>query len=168
MTPNPPPGLTIRGLSAVGVDVPMTYALGTSRATMTRAPLLLIDLETEEGVTGRAYLFCYLREAAVGIAEILREVLRVTKGERVAPAELWGRLYKRFTLTACRASSGWRWRASTWRAGTLSRSLKGSHWRSSSVPSARSSPLTTPVVSVSWRRTPSPTRRKNSRKGSAR
>ena len=42
----------------------MTYALGTSRATITKAPLLLIDLDTEEGVTGRAYLFCYLPAAA--------------------------------------------------------------------------------------------------------
>jgi mandelate racemase len=90
--------LTVRDLRAVGVLVPMTYALGTSRATITRAPLLLIDLETEEGVTGRAYLFCYLPEAAPGIVKILEEVLRVTKGERIAPADLWEKLAKRFTL----------------------------------------------------------------------
>ncbi len=97
-TPAPPPNLTIRSLHAVGVEVPMTYALGTSRSTITRAPLLLIDLETEEGITGRAYLFCYLREAAPAIAKILEEVLRVTKGERVAPVDLWGKLAKRFAL----------------------------------------------------------------------
>ena len=33
--------------------VPMTYALGTSAATVRTAPLLLIDLDTNEGVTGR-------------------------------------------------------------------------------------------------------------------
>jgi mandelate racemase len=48
--------LTIRAIHSVGVEVPMTYALGTSRAVITKAPLLLIDLETEEGVTGRSYL----------------------------------------------------------------------------------------------------------------
>ena len=57
------PGLTLRALKAIGVEVPMTYALSTRRATITRAPLLLIDLETEEGVTGHAYLFCYLLSA---------------------------------------------------------------------------------------------------------
>jgi hypothetical protein len=30
----------------------MTYALGTSAARVTEAPLLLIDLETEEGLRG--------------------------------------------------------------------------------------------------------------------
>lgn len=90
--------LTVRALRAVGIEVPMTYALGTSRATITKAPLLLIELETEEGITGRSYLFCYLRNAAPAIASMLEEVLTVTKGERVAPLDLWGKLAKRFAL----------------------------------------------------------------------
>jgi mandelate racemase len=89
------PHLTVRDLRAVGVEVPMTYALGTSRATVTKAPLLLIDLDTEEGPTGRSYLFCYLPAAAPGIAKILEEVLRVTKGDRIAPLDLWAKLAKR-------------------------------------------------------------------------
>jgi len=90
--------LTIRALRCVGVEVPMTFALGTSRATITRAPLLLIDVETEEGVTGRAYLFCYVPAAAPAIARILDEVLGVTKGARIAPVDLWAALAKRFAL----------------------------------------------------------------------
>src|SRR5580658_1593284 len=90
--------LTVRALRAVGVEVPMTYALGTSRATIARAPLLLVDLDTEEGVTGRAYLFCYLPAAAPAIATMLDEVLAVTRGERVAPVDLWAKLAKRFAL----------------------------------------------------------------------
>jgi mandelate racemase len=90
--------LTVRALRATGVLVPMTYALGTSRATITQAPLLLIDLETEEGVTGHSYLFCYLPAAAPAIAKIIDEVLRVTKGERIAPIEQWDKLAKHFTL----------------------------------------------------------------------
>src|ERR1700688_4338723 len=93
-----PPLLTVRALRAVGVEVPMTYALGTSRATITTAPLLLIDLDTEEGVAGRAYLFCYLPAAAAAIARLLEEVLRLTKGERVAPVDLWTTLSRRFAL----------------------------------------------------------------------
>src|SRR5262245_17764691 len=90
--------LTIRSLRAIGVEVPMTFALGTSRATITRAPLLLIDLDTEEGITGRAYLFCYLPAAAAAIARMLDEVLRAAKGERVAPVDLWAALSRRFAL----------------------------------------------------------------------
>jgi mandelate racemase len=93
-----PPLLTIRAVRSVGVEVPMTYALGTSRGTITKAPLLLIDLETEEGVTGRSYLWCYFPAAMPAIAKILEEVERVVKGERVAPLDLWGKLAERFAL----------------------------------------------------------------------
>src|SRR3954469_20007643 len=92
------PRLTVRALRAVGVEVPMTYALGTSRATITKAPLLLIDLDTEEGVTGRAYLFCYLPAAAPAIARLLDAVLDATRGEPVAPLDLWAALSRRFAL----------------------------------------------------------------------
>lgn len=92
------PALTIRAIRPVAVEVPMRHVLGTSQAAVRAAPLLLIDLETEEGVTGRSYLFCYLPAAAAAIAAILGEVERQVKGARVAPADLWAKLAKRFTL----------------------------------------------------------------------
>jgi len=76
----------------------MTYVLGTSAAAVRSAPLLLVDLETEEGVTGRSYLFCYLPAAAPAIATLLADVQSVVRGDRVSPADLWAKLYKRFTL----------------------------------------------------------------------
>src|SRR5215831_8704516 len=94
----PTPDLTVRALSAVGVEVPMTFALGTSRATITKAPLLLIDLDTEQGITGRAYLFCYLPAAAPAIARMLDEVLAATRGARIAPVDQWAALSRRFAL----------------------------------------------------------------------
>src|SRR5205085_8395138 len=92
------PGLRVRAIRSVGVEVPMRYALGTSRGTLTKAPLLLIDLDTEEGVTGRSYLWCYFPAAMPAIAKILEEVERVVKGERVAPLDLWDKLAARFAL----------------------------------------------------------------------
>src|SRR5262249_32430053 len=90
--------LTIRAIRAVGVEVPMTYALGTSRAVIDKAPLLLVDLDTEQGVTGRAWLFCYVRDAAPAMTAMLKEVERTVKGDRVAPIDLWSKLSKRFAL----------------------------------------------------------------------
>ena len=90
--------LTIRALRSTAVEVPMKHVLGTSAAAVRAAPLLLIDLETEEGVTGRSYLFCYLRGAAPAMAAMVAEVERMVKGERAAPVDLWPRLAKRFTL----------------------------------------------------------------------
>jgi mandelate racemase len=92
------PALTVRAISAVGVEVPMTYALGTSRGRITKAPLLLIDVETAEGVTGRAYLWSYFPRAMVAIASLLREVEDHAQGERIVPAELWNKLAERFAL----------------------------------------------------------------------
>jgi len=92
------PLLTIRSLRAIPVEVPMTRVLATSQAAIRAAPLILIDLETEEGITGRAYLFCYVPAAASAIAKLLAEVLNVTRGERVAPVDLWAKLSRRFTL----------------------------------------------------------------------
>jgi mandelate racemase len=94
----PVPTLTIRGIRSTGVEVPMTFALGTSRARVTAAPLLLIDLLTEEGVTGHAYLFCYMRAAAPAIAKILEQVEGAVKGDPVAPLDLWRKLATGFAL----------------------------------------------------------------------
>src|SRR3954470_12869312 len=88
-------GLTIRALRSTAVEVPMKHVLGTSAAAVRAAPLLLIDLETEEGVTGRSYLFCYLRGAAPAMAAMVAEVERMVKGERTHPRELWPALAKR-------------------------------------------------------------------------
>jgi mandelate racemase len=92
------PLLTIRAVRSIAVEVPMTFALGTSQARITRAPLLLIDLETAEGITGRAYLFCYLRAAVPAMAAMLGEIGHMVEGERVVPAQLWDRLAQRFML----------------------------------------------------------------------
>jgi mandelate racemase len=92
------PSLTIRNIRAIPVKVPMTYVLGTSAQAVREAPLLLVDVETEEGVTGHAYQFCYLPAAAPAISIMLEEVLRTVKGDVVAPEALWDKLTKRFTL----------------------------------------------------------------------
>ena len=92
------PILTIRGIRATPVEVPLNFVLGTSADAIRRAPLLLVDLETEEGVTGRSYLFCYLHAAAPAIVSLLGEVDRVVKGNAVVPRELWAKLARRFRL----------------------------------------------------------------------
>jgi len=92
------PRLTVRSIRAVGVEVPMTYALGTSRARITKAPLLLIDVTTEEDVTGRSYLWCYMPGVMPAIAAMLAVVEETVKGEHIAPAEMWSKLAQRFAL----------------------------------------------------------------------
>ncbi len=92
------PALTLRSIRAVPIEVPMTYVLGTSAAAIKTASLLLIDLETEQGITGRGYLFCYMREAAAAMAAMVDAAGSAFKGDRVAPLDLWAKLARRFKL----------------------------------------------------------------------
>jgi mandelate racemase len=90
--------LSIRAVRAVGVEVPMTYALGTSAAKITTAPLVLLDLETNEGVTGHAYLFCFTRDLVPVVLRMIEAAGAVVAGDKVAPLDLWDKLARRFKL----------------------------------------------------------------------
>jgi len=92
------PHLTVRAVRSTPVEVPPNFVLGTSMGAFRQVPLLLIDLETEEGVTGRSYLFGYFRAALPAVSSLVDEVARVAKGNSVKPAELWAKLAQRFTL----------------------------------------------------------------------
>lgn len=94
------PRLTIRDLKTVIVEVPMTFALGTSAATVRKAPLILVDLQTEEGITGRTYLFCYRASGAKALAALLADAVEVVRGKPAAPVEIGQLLARRFTLLA--------------------------------------------------------------------
>src|ERR1700750_3476843 len=78
--------LTVRSVDATLVAVPMRRALGTSSMGISEAPLMLIDLQTEEGVTGRAYLFCYLESAGHAAVALARDVSAVLAGTVASPA----------------------------------------------------------------------------------
>ena len=94
----PLPPLTVRAVLARAVEVPLNFVLGTSKAALREVPLVLIDLKTEEGITGRSYLFGYVKASAPGIAAILGEIEALTKGERADPAVLGAKIARRFAL----------------------------------------------------------------------
>ncbi|MEJ3653341.1 enolase C-terminal domain-like protein [Actinomycetes bacterium KLBMP 9759] len=90
--------LTVRSVEAILVVVPMRRALATSAARIEAAPLLLIDVHTHEGITGRTYLFCYLEAAGHAALALLRDVDAVLAGTPAAPAAVRRALTSRFTL----------------------------------------------------------------------
>src|SRR5689334_9124662 len=95
-----PPAPTIRSIRSRAVSVPMRFALGTSAQSVREAPLLLIDLETQEGITGRTYVFCYMPMGAALVARVLEQALGVIKGAAVEPAKIGANLARRFRLIA--------------------------------------------------------------------
>lgn len=92
------PRLTLRALRTIAVSVPMRFALGTSAVTVRTAPLLLVDLETEQGITGRTYLFCYMPLGAALIARALEELFPLIKGDLAEPAAISAKLQRAVRL----------------------------------------------------------------------
>ncbi len=98
--PNQDGNLKIRSIKTTSVAVPMALPLGTSAQTITTAPFVLIDIETEEGVTGRTYLFGYSPFGTQLILAVLEEIARLLKGDAVVPREIGKKLAQRFRLMA--------------------------------------------------------------------
>lgn len=96
------PRLTVHSIAATLVKVPMRRALGTSAMRIDQAPLLLVDLQTVEGIIGRAYLFCYVESAGAAATALLRDAAAVLAGKRAAPAEVRRMLEGRFRLLGAR------------------------------------------------------------------
>ncbi len=90
--------LTIRSLTARAFLVPLKFALGTSAAEIRAVPLLLADVDTDEGVTGRAYTFCYTAAGARAIAELAAEAIGLVAGHAMSPQDMAKRLARRYAL----------------------------------------------------------------------
>ena len=58
-------------------------------ATITDWPLILIDLETEEGVVGHSYLEPYVTKTMAYLVPAIHDIGAMLKGRRVAPQELY-------------------------------------------------------------------------------
>jgi mandelate racemase len=76
----------------------MKRPLATSTGKLTVAPLVLIDLETDAGVTGRAYLFAIGRHNLAPIARLVEAMGEMVKGDQLAPFDLERKLRARYTL----------------------------------------------------------------------
>ena len=92
------PRLNVRDLRLRGVHVPLRLPLVTRGGTIEIAPLALVDLLTDEGVTGSAYLFCYTPLALKPVLQTLANLLPLLRGQPVAPLALDRSLRQRFRL----------------------------------------------------------------------
>lgn len=90
--------LTVQSLRVRAVDVPMSLPLVTGGGSVSTAPLALIDLQTTEGVTGHAYVFCYTSAALEPVCKLIENLSEALRGARVAPLAIEERLGKSFRL----------------------------------------------------------------------
>lgn len=82
--------LTIKGLRARAVVLKLKRPIVARIATITDWPVILLDLETEDGIVGRSYLEPYLTKAARYLVPALQDLGELLRGRAVAPVELFG------------------------------------------------------------------------------
>jgi mandelate racemase len=90
--------MKIAAIRVRAVAAPMKRPLVTSIATVSVAPLLLIDLETDAGVVGRSYLFGLAKHHLPPVAELVKAMAAMVEGDAVAPLELERKLRARYAL----------------------------------------------------------------------
>ena len=83
----PATGLVVRDVTIRAVVVPFRRPLATRVGHFARWPLLLIDVTTEQGITGRSYLAPYLAGAAAGLRTVLQELADGLRGQPAAPGQ---------------------------------------------------------------------------------
>src|SRR5829696_5491029 len=98
--------LTICGLRARVVNVPTERPVQTSAGEIRTALLVLIDLETEEGTTGRAYVRSYSTFAVEPLRQLVENLGATLDGAALAPLEIERKLQEMFRLLGPQGLTG--------------------------------------------------------------
>jgi len=81
--------LTLRSLRARAVVAKLNRPIVNRLVTIEDWPLILIDLYTEEGVTGHSYLQPYSRKAMRYLIPALNDIADLLQGQNIEPFELF-------------------------------------------------------------------------------
>ena len=76
----------------------MERPVQTSAGELRAAPLVLIDLQTEEGVTGHAYVRSYAAFALEPLKRLVENLGTTLEGDALAPLEIYAKLQAMFRL----------------------------------------------------------------------
>jgi len=140
--------MRIRDLQARAVVAPLEPPVRTASGHVTQAPLLLIDLTTDEGIVGRSYLFGYHAFTLAPLRELVVALGEIVKGNVLAPVELDKTMRSRMTLFGTRGLQGVAvagvdmaaWDALAVRAGVPLAEMLGSRPRPARRPTPRPRP----------------------------
>jgi len=90
--------LKIKNVRVRPVLVPFKRPPVSASGTLPAAALILIDLETDGGIVGRAYVFGYAPWTVKPIIGCLDAMAEMIKGDALAPFDIEAKLRKRLTL----------------------------------------------------------------------
>ncbi len=90
--------MRIEAIRVRAVAAPMKRPLQTSIATVSVAPLILLDLQTDQGIVGRSYLFAVAKAHLAPLAALVEAMAEMVKGDPVVPFDLEKKLRGRYAL----------------------------------------------------------------------
>ncbi len=98
--------MRIERVTTQAVVVPLRRPVRTASGTVDRAPLVLIDVVTTDGVVGRSYLFSYYPWALGALDEVVTSLGELVTGDEVAPVAIAEKLRARTALLGARGLVG--------------------------------------------------------------
>jgi mandelate racemase len=88
----------IRGVKARALVAPIARPVRTAFGVIEAAPLVLIDVTTDQGVTGHSYIFGYTKLTLKPLVQLIEEIGRDLVGRAVAPFDLMAAMDAKFRL----------------------------------------------------------------------
>ena len=89
---------TIRSITARAVDAPISRPVRNAFGVIRSAPLVLIDVATDQGITGRAYIFAYTRLTLAPLVRLIGDIGSELAGMAIAPFDLMAQMDAKFRL----------------------------------------------------------------------
>jgi mandelate racemase len=100
------PDLVIREIRARPVVAPLPRPIRTASGEVPDAPLLLVDVLTDTGVTGRAYAFAYTQLTLRSLTQFVRDIAPELIGKSVSPRARMRQMEKLLKLVGWQGFAG--------------------------------------------------------------
>jgi mandelate racemase len=88
----------IRSIKARAVIAPISRPVKNAFGVIEAAPLVLIDVATDQGITGHSYIFAYTRLTLKPLVQLIEEIGRDLTGKAIAPFDLMAEMDAKFRL----------------------------------------------------------------------
>ena len=88
----------IRSVKARAVIAPISRPVKNAFGVIEAAPLVLIDVATDQGITGRSYIFAYAKLMLAPLVHLIEQIGRDLTGRAIAPFDLMAGMDAKFRL----------------------------------------------------------------------
>jgi len=88
----------IRSVKARAVIAPISRPVKNAFGIIEAAPLVLIEVATDQGITGRSYIFAYAKLTLKPLVHLIEQIGRDLTGRAIAPFDLMAAMDAKFRL----------------------------------------------------------------------